>query len=176
MKDGAVVLAYHVHDPERYGVVAFDGNKNAISIEEKPKKPKSHWAVTGLYFYDANVVDIARKLKPSKRGELEITDVNKEYLKRGKLRVEIMGRGTAWLDTGTPDSLLQAAEFIQTLEARQGLKVACIEEIAYRKGYIAKPKLLALARAFGPEGKNDYGAYLHRIAREEPQDWLAQAV
>lgn len=176
LREGAMVLAYHVHDPERYGVVEFDEHKNAISIEEKPKRPKSHWAVTGLYFYDANVVDIARKLKPSKRGELEITDVNKEYLRRSKLRVEIMGRGTAWLDTGTPDSLLQAAEFIQTLEARQGLKVACIEEIAYRKGYINKQQLLTLARTFGPEGKNDYGTYLHRIAREEPQDWLAQAV
>lgn len=166
LKTGGKVFAYHVHDPERYGVVEFDKNRNAISIEEKPKKPRSSWAVTGLYFYGPEVVEIARKLKPSDRGELEITDVNRTYLKRKTLSVEIMGRGVAWLDTGTPDSLLQAAEFIQTIEARQGLKIACIEEIAFLKGYIPEKQLLTLADNFGKAGKNAYGDYLRAVARE----------
>ncbi|MCB2081401.1 MAG: glucose-1-phosphate thymidylyltransferase RfbA [Hyphomicrobiales bacterium] len=169
---GATVLAYHVHDPERYGVVAFDKEYTAVSIEEKPARPKSNWAVTGLYFYDNQVVNIAKNLKPSARGELEITDVNRVYLKQNQLRVEIMGRGAAWLDTGTPGSLLQAAEFIETLESRQGLKVACLEEIAYRMEYITKKDLLALAREFGPEGKNGYGDYLYQVAREKLGEWL----
>ncbi len=165
-KKGGRVFAYHVHDPERYGVVEFDENKKAISIEEKPAKPKSHWAVTGLYFYGPEVVDIAKNLKPSARGELEITDVNKIYLERGQLQVEIMGRGTAWLDTGTPQSMLEAAQYIGTLESRQGLKAACIEEIAFDKGYIDKKQLLKLADKFGKKGKNNYGDYLRAIAAE----------
>jgi glucose-1-phosphate thymidylyltransferase len=165
-KAGGCVFAYHVHDPERYGVVDFDDNRNALSIEEKPETPKSNWAVTGLYFYGPEVVEIAKNLKPSPRGELEITDVNKVYLERGDLQVEIMGRGTAWLDTGTPQSLLEAAQYIETLESRQGLKTACIEEIAYHKGYIDDAELVALADKFGKPGKNSYGDYLRALAKE----------
>ena len=157
---GASVFAYHVRDPERYGVVAFDAAGKAISIEEKPAQPKSNWAVTGLYFYDAEVVNIAANLKPSPRGELEITDVNRVYLARGQLSVQCMGRGFAWLDTGTPDSLLEAGEFVRTLESRQDLRIACPEEIAYRQGWINEPQLLALADRIG---KSDYGRYLARV-------------
>ena len=157
---GASVFAYHVHDPERYGVVAFDTNKRALSIEEKPKAPKSNYAVTGLYFYDSQVCDIAADIQPSARGELEITDVNARYLAQGQLNVEIMGRGYAWLDTGTHDSLLEAGQFIATLEKRQGLKVACPEEIAFRSGWIDATQLEALAR---PMLKNGYGQYLMQI-------------
>ena len=157
---GASVFAYHVHDPERYGVVDFDANKRALSIEEKPKAPKSNYAVTGLYFYDEQVCDIAANIKPSPRGELEITDVNAEYLKRGQLNVEIMGRGYAWLDTGTHDSLMEAGQFIATLEKRQGLKVACPEEIAFRAGWIDATQLEALAK---PLAKNGYGQYLLKL-------------
>ena len=162
--DGATVFGYHVNDPERFGVVDFDKNMHALSIEEKPTHPKSHYAITGLYFYDNSVVDIAKHIKPSARGELEITDVNKEYLRRGKLDVKVMGRGYAWLDTGTHDSMLEAANFIATIERRQNLKVACIEEIAYRMGYIDKDQLAKLAQ---PLKKNDYGQYLLRLAAEE---------
>ena len=158
--DGGVVFAYHVQDPERYGVVEFDKNNHAISIEEKPLKPKSNHAVPGLYFYDNEVVQIAKGLKPSSRGELEITDVNNVYLKKGKLRVGIMSRGTAWLDTGTFDSLMQAANFIQVIEQRQGLKIGCIEEIAYRMKFITGPQLLELAR---PLEKSGYGGYLRKL-------------
>ncbi|WP_411033090.1 glucose-1-phosphate thymidylyltransferase RfbA [Shinella sp. BYT-45] len=156
-QDGATVFAYHVNDPERYGVVEFDAGMKAVSIEEKPAKPRSSWAVTGLYFYDRDVVDIAANLKPSPRGELEITDVNRIYLERGKLNVEQMGRGYAWLDTGTPDSLLEASEFVATLERRQGFKISCPEEIAYRMGFIDRNALTKLAEA---HGKSTYGAYL----------------
>ncbi len=154
---GASVFAYHVHDPERYGVVEFNDQQRAISIEEKPKVPKSNYAVTGLYFYDQQVCDIAADIKPSHRGELEITDVNKRYLEQGQLNVEIMGRGYAWLDTGTHDSLLEAASFIATLQKRQGLQVACPEEIAFRQGWINAEQLAALA---DPLKKNGYGQYL----------------
>ena len=154
---GASVFAYHVRDPGRYGVVDFDASGKAISIEEKPKAPKSNWAVTGLYFYDAQVVDIARSLKPSPRGELEITDVNRVYLERGELSVECMGRGFAWLDTGTPDSLLEAGEFVRTLESRQGLRIACPEEIAYRRGWISAEEMTTLGERLK---KGDYGRYL----------------
>ena len=157
---GASVFAYRVHDPERYGVVDFDGQGKALSIEEKPEKPKSKYAVTGLYFYDERVVDIAADLKPSWRGELEITDVNKVYLEMGDLHVQRMGRGTAWLDTGTHDSLLQAAQFVEVLEKRQGLKIACPEEIAWQKGYISDNQLQALAL---PLQKNAYGQYLMKL-------------
>lgn len=157
---GSTVFAYHVHDPERYGVVEFDANGSAVSIEEKPARPKSSYAVTGLYFYDAQVCDIAASIRPSARGELEITDVNRVYMERGKLHVQVMGRGMAWLDTGTHDSLLEAAHFIATIEKRQGLKVACPEEIAYRKGYIDAAQLEALAQ---PLRKNGYGYYLLRL-------------
>ena len=161
---GATVFAYHVHDPERYGVVEFDAHKRALSIEEKPKAPKSHYAVTGLYFYDAQVCDIAAGIKPSARGELEITDVNAAYLRQGQLDVEIMGRGYAWLDTGTHDSLLEASQFIATLEKRQGLKVACPEEIAYRSGWITAGQLEALAQ---PMLKNGYGQYLLKLLSDK---------
>ena len=157
---GSTVFAYHVHDPERYGVVDFDAQRRAISIEEKPLKPKSNYAVTGLYFYDSQVCDIAAGIAPSPRGELEITDVNRTYLERGQLNVELMGRGMAWLDTGTHESLLEAGQFIATIENRQGLKVACPEEIAYRKGYINAAKLEQLAQ---PLKKNAYGQYLLRL-------------
>jgi glucose-1-phosphate thymidylyltransferase len=160
---GATVFAYHVRDPERYGVVAFDGTGKAISIEEKPEIPRSNWAVTGLYFYDAEVVEIARSLKPSPRGELEITDVNRIYLERGALSVESMGRGFAWLDTGTPDSLLEAGEFVRTLESRQGLRIACPEEIAARQGWISAAQLTLLGEKLA---KGDYGQYLMRMARD----------
>ncbi len=161
---GATVFAYHVTDPERYGVVAFDADKRALSIEEKPKAPKSNYAVTGLYFYDEQVCDIAASIKPSARGELEITDVNARYLNQGQLDVEIMGRGYAWLDTGTHDSLLEAGQFIATLEKRQGLKVACPEEIAWRSGWIDAERLNALAQ---PMLKNGYGQYLAKLLREQ---------
>ena len=161
VEDGATVFAYHVNDPERYGVVEFDGEMRALSIEEKPVKPKSNWAVTGLYFYDADVVDIAANLKPSARGEYEITDVNRIYLERGKLKVSIMGRGYAWLDTGTPESLLEAGEFVRTLEKRQGFKIACPEEIALSKGFITKSQFSEIAEK---AGKGDYGVYLRRLA------------
>ncbi len=160
--EGATVFAYHVNDPERYGVVAFDQDMRALSIEEKPTAPQSNWAVTGLYFYDKDVVEIARNLKPSPRGELEITDVNRIYLECGKLSVEIMGRGYAWLDTGTPDSLIEAAEFVRVLEKRQGFKIACPEEVAYQKGFIDAAKLEELAEKLG---KSTYGAYLRRVQR-----------
>jgi len=161
---GSTVFAYHVHDPERYGVVDFDAQRRAISIEEKPLKPKSNYAVTGLYFYDSQVCDIAAGIAPSARGELEITDVNRTYLERGQLNVELMGRGMAWLDTGTHESLLEAGQFIATIENRQGLKVACPEEIAYRRGYIDAAKLEALAQ---PLKKNAYGQYLLRLLEEK---------
>jgi glucose-1-phosphate thymidylyltransferase len=161
---GSTVFAYHVTDPERYGVVDFDAQRRAISIEEKPLKPKSNYAVTGLYFYDSQVCDIAAGIAPSPRGELEITDVNRIYLERGQLNVELMGRGMAWLDTGTHESLLEAGQFIATIENRQGLKVACPEEIAYRKGYIDAAKLEQLAQ---PLKKNAYGQYLLRLLEEK---------
>ena len=161
---GSTVFAYHVHDPERYGVVEFDANRRAVSIEEKPTQPKSNYAVTGLYFYDSQVCDIAAHIKPSARGELEITDVNRVYLERNQLTVELMGRGMAWLDTGTHESLLEAGQFIATIENRQGLKVACPEEIAYRKGYIDATQLEALAQ---PLKKNGYGQYLLRLLNEK---------
>jgi glucose-1-phosphate thymidylyltransferase len=160
---GATVFGYHVRDPERYGVVAFNAKGEAVSIEEKPKRPKSNYAVTGLYFYDSDVIAIAESIKPSARGELEITDVNRIYLERGRLSVEQLGRGTAWLDTGTHESLLQAGEFVRTIEERQGLKIACVEEIAFRKGLITAADLERLAE---PLSKNQYGDYLRRLARE----------
>ena len=163
-EDGATVFGYHVNDPERFGVVEFDENMHALSIEEKPEHPKSNYAVTGLYFYDNDVVEIAENLKPSDRGELEITDVNKEYLRRGKLDVKLMGRGYAWLDTVTHDSMLEAAGFISTIQKRQNLKVACLEEIAYRMHWISREKLIELAQ---PLKKNDYGQYLLRLAAED---------
>jgi len=161
---GASVFAYHVQDPERYGVVAFDADKRALSIEEKPTSPKSNYAVTGLYFYDNQVCDIAASIKPSARGEYEITDVNAIYLQQGQLSVEIMGRGYAWLDTGTHDSLLEASQFIATLEKRQGLKVACIEEIAYRSGWISAEQVEKLAQ---PMLKNGYGQYLRKVLQDQ---------
>ena len=160
---GATVFAYHVADPERYGVVDFDEQMRALTIEEKPANPKSNWAVTGLYFYDQQVVDIAANIQPSGRGELEITDVNQAYLDRGQLHVEVMGRGYAWLDTGTPDSLLEAAEFVGTLERRQGTKIACPEEIAYHMGFIDSQQLAVLIEK---HGKSDYARYLRAIAEE----------
>ena len=162
-KQGAVVFAYNVNDPQRYGVVTFDKNQKVTSIVEKPKAPRSNWAVTGLYFYDNEVISIAKKLKPSARGELEITDVNKAYFKKGKLQVKLLGRGFAWLDTGTYDSLIDASVFIKTIEDRQGLKIGCIEEIAYRMGYINAAQLRKLAK----EIKTDYGEYLKRCIKNE---------
>ena len=162
--DGATVFGYHVNDPERFGVVDFDSNMKALSIEEKPENPKSNYAVTGLYFYDNTVVEKAKNLKPSDRGELEITDINKLYLDEGKLDVKVMGRGYAWLDTGTHDSMMDASSFIAAIQKRQNLKVACLEEIAYRMGYISKEKLVELAQ---PMKKNDYGQYLLRLAKEQ---------
>jgi glucose-1-phosphate thymidylyltransferase len=161
--DGGIVYAYHVSDPERYGVVEFDKNNKVISIEEKPSQPKSSYAVPGLYFYDNEVVAIARDLQPSPRGEYEITDVNKEYLRRGNLKVSILDRGTAWLDTGTFDSLMQASQFVQVIEQRQGIKIACIEEIAYRKGFITKEQLISVAQ---PLLKSGYGQYLMNVLKE----------
>jgi len=163
LEEGAVVFGYQVSDPERYGVVEFDAKGKAIGIEEKPKNPKSNYAVVGLYFYDNQVVDIAKNLKPSPRGELEITDVNAEYLNRGQLRVEPLGRGSAWLDTGTHDSLAQASNFVEVVQKRQGVKVGCIEEIAFRQGWIDKSHLLGIAESLS---KNDYGKYLGQIAEE----------
>ncbi|PKN00143.1 MAG: glucose-1-phosphate thymidylyltransferase [Elusimicrobia bacterium HGW-Elusimicrobia-2] len=163
LKKGAKVFAYYVKDPSRYGVAEFDKNKKVISIEEKPSKAKSNYAVTGLYFYDNDVINIAKSLKPSKRGEIEITDLNKEYLKRGLLSVELLGRGFAWLDTGTHDSLLDAALYVRTVEERQFLKIGCVEEIAFRKGFISKEQLLKLAG----ENKTDYGNYLAFVAEEK---------
>ena len=160
----ATVFGYYVKDPERYGVAEFDADGNVLSIEEKPEKPKSHYAVVGLYFYPNSVVDIAKQIKPSARGELEITTVNQKYLERGDLKVELMGRGYAWLDTGTHESLLEASNYIQTIENRQGLKVACLEEIAYEMGYISKENLIELAQ---PLIKNQYGQYLIRRANED---------
>jgi glucose-1-phosphate thymidylyltransferase len=161
---GATVFAYRVNDPKRYGVAEFDPNGRVLSLEEKPEKPKSHYAVTGLYFYDERVVELAKALEPSPRGELEITDLNRRYLEAGELHVELMGRGHAWLDTGTHDSLLEAGQFIATLEKRQGLKVSCPEEIAYRQGWVSAEQLEALA---APLLKNGYGQYLHRLLTEE---------
>ena len=158
--DGATVFAYHVTDPERYGVVEFNSDMRAVSIEEKPKAPRSNWAVTGLYFYDEQIVDIAANLRPSARGELEITDVNRAYLERGQLTVEMMGRGYAWLDTGTPDSLIEAADFVRTLEKRQGFKIACPEEIAFDRGFIDGAQLETLASSFG---SSNYGQYLRGL-------------
>ena len=162
-QSGATVFAYHVNDPERYGVVEFDRNRHAISIEEKPKQPKSNYAVTGLYFYDQQVVDIAANIQPSARGELEITDVNRVYLERDQLNVQLMGRGMAWLDTGTHESLLEASQFIGTIEKRQGLKIACVEEVAYRKGFIGDAQLERLAQ---PLLKNGYGQYMLQILQD----------
>ncbi len=164
VKDGAVIFGYRVSEPQRYGIVEFDKDGNVVSIEEKPKKPKSDYAVVGLYFYSNDVVEKAKSLKPSKRGELEITDLNNLYLKENRLKVMLLGRGFAWLDTGTHESLLDASNFIATIERRQGLKVACIEEIAYRKGFISKRQLIKLAQ---PLKKNQYGQYLLKIAEEK---------
>jgi glucose-1-phosphate thymidylyltransferase len=171
LERGAIVFAYYVRDPERYGVVEFDDSGNVISIEEKPEKPKSHFAVTGLYFYDHQVVDIARQVRPSPRGELEITDVNRAYLDQGLLQVELLGRGTAWMDTGTHESLLQAANFIATVQQRQGLQVACPEEIAWRMGYIDDEQLWKLARTLD---RSDYGQYLMRLLEEPFGGWEPQ--
>jgi glucose-1-phosphate thymidylyltransferase len=163
LKDDALIFGYYVKDPRRYGVIEFDSDSNVTSIEEKPKRPKSNWVVCGLYFYDNTVVKIAKKLKPSARGELEITDVNKEYLKRGKLKVQLLGRGYAWLDTGTYDSLIDASVFIKTIEERQGLKIGCIEEVAYRMGYIDRKQLRKLSQGMN----TSYGDYLKRLLQDE---------
>lgn len=163
IETGAIVFGYHVQDPERYGVIEFDAAGQAISIEEKPNAPRSSFAVTGLYFYDNSVLDVAAKLRPSSRGELEITDVNNWYLDAGALKVERLGRGFAWLDTGTHDSLIEAAQYVQTIERRQGLKISCVEEIAFRKGYIDRDQLRALAQ---PLANNNYGSYLLRVAAD----------
>jgi glucose-1-phosphate thymidylyltransferase len=160
LREGGLIFGYTVRDPERYGVVEFDAQGNVLSIEEKPERPRSHYAVPGLYFYDNAVVGIAKALKPSPRGELEITDVNLAYLERGRLRVELLGRGFAWLDTGTHESLVQATNFVQTVQERQGLRIACVEEIAYRSGFIGREQLRVLAE---PMRKNEYGAYLLRL-------------
>lgn len=164
IKNGAIVFGYYVNDPERYGVAEFDDSGKVLSIEEKPSQPKSNYAVTGLYFYDNTVVEKAKMVKPSSRGELEITDLNKLYLQEGSLQVKLLGRGMAWLDTGTHHSMLQASNFVQSIEERQGLKIACLEEIAFRKGYISKEKLLELAK---PLLKNNYGQYLLKVANEK---------
>jgi glucose-1-phosphate thymidylyltransferase len=164
LTDGALIFGYWVKDPERYGVVAFDNERKAVSLEEKPSKPKSNYAIVGLYFYDNTVANIAKNLKPSARGELEITDLNKEYMKRGALKVELLGRGIAWLDTGTHESLLEASNFIATIEHRQGLKIACLEEIAYNKGYITREQLITLAQ---PSSKNHYGEYLLNLIEQK---------
>lgn len=166
LQSGAIVYAYHVQDPERYGVVEFDPTGKAISLEEKPKKPRSSWAVTGLYFYDSRVTEYAKALKPSARGELEITDLNLRYLKSGELQVNLFGRGVAWLDSGTYDSLLSASQFVQTIEQRQGLKIACLEEVAFCKGYINEDQLLKLAGAYQ---KSQYGTYLQQVLTEKPR-------
>lgn len=162
LDEGAVVFGYQVKNPERFGLVEFDKNKNAISIEEKPNGPKSNFAVTGLYFYDNNVIEIAKNVKPSHRGELEITSINEEYLKRTKLKVELLGQGFAWLDTGTHDSLMEAGKFVQKIEHRQGYKIACLEEIAYNNGWITKEKILEISRTLA---KNGYGEYLYSLVK-----------
>jgi glucose-1-phosphate thymidylyltransferase len=164
LKKGSVVFGYYVNDPHRYGVVDFDDQGRVLSIEEKPKEPKSNYAVTGLYFYDNTVVEKAKRIKPSPRGELEITDLNKLYLEEGSLQVKLLGRGMAWLDTGTHESLIRASTFVESIEERQGLKIACLEEISFRKGYISKGKLLGLAK---PLLKNQYGQYLVKVANEK---------